>query len=145
MNTLLLIHGPNLNNLGKRAHEHYGTLTLRDLETAVTAHALSKGFKTLCFQSNHEGALIDFLQQTPAQAIIINAGAFTHYSYALFDALNDSALPCIEVHLSDIASREPWRSHSVIAPACVHRIYGKKIEGYIEAVDLLSERLHHAP
>jgi 3-dehydroquinate dehydratase-2 len=139
-----MIHGPNLNNLGKRDPEHYGALTLTALEVAVNTYAHDKNMTVTCFQSNFEGALIDTIQSTTADAILINAGALTHYSYALFDALVDSGLPCVEVHLSDIKAREPWRAHSVISPACIQTIMGKKLVGYLEAIDFLSEKLHHA-
>ena len=141
MKTILLLHGPNLNRLGARAVEHYGTITLADLEALVTKEATTLGYALKTFQSNHEGALIDWLQAEapPAAGVIINPGALTHTSYALHDALFDTGLPCIEVHLSDIHSREPWRAISVIAPACVEQITGKKEAGYAEAVRLL----HH--
>jgi 3-dehydroquinate dehydratase-2 len=144
MKTILLIHGPNLNKLGARDPEHYGTLTLKALEEAAITHGNENHFMVKCFQSNHEGALIDLIQETDADAIIINAGALTHYSYALHDAIVDRGLPTVEVHLSDIQSREPWRAHSVIAPACVHTIMGKKHLGVMEAIDYLKEHLNHA-
>src|SRR3990167_9428187 len=107
MATILLIHGPNLNRLGKRDAAQYGTKTLADIEALVAAEAQRIGHTVKAFQSNHEGALIDFLQAeaTDAAGIIANLGAFTHYSYALHDALVDTDLPCVEVHLSDINSR----------------------------------------
>lgn len=143
MKKILLIHGPNLNRLGRRDHTHYGTLTLSTIEANVTDEAQKLGYEVVCFQSNHEGALIDFLQSKgdDAVGVIINPGAFTHYSYALHDALKDTQLPCIEVHLSDIKSREKWRQHSVTAPACIAQISGKKELGYIEAVQTLHAKL----
>jgi 3-dehydroquinate dehydratase-2 len=140
METILLIHGPNLNNLGKRDPTQYGSKTLADIESLVSAEAQKMGFTLKPFQSNHEGALIDFLQQESgsARGIIINPGALTHYSYALHDALVDTQRPVVEVHLSDIASREEWRRNSVISPACIAQISGKKDAGYIEALALLS-------
>lgn len=145
MKNILLIHGPNLNRLGKRDPEQYGHLTLADLESAVQTHAQTKGYQVLCFQSNHEGELIDYIQAQAEQAhaIIINPGALTHYSYALYDALIDSKIPTIEVHLSNIKEREPFRAHSVIAPACLHSIMGKKLQGYIEAIDRIVEHIDH--
>ena len=143
MKKILLVHGPNLNRLGKRDAAHYGTLTLSTIEANVTDVAETLGYEVVCFQSNHEGALIDFLQSEgdDAVGIIINPGAFTHYSYALHDALKDTQLPCIEIHLSDIKTRETWRQHSVTAPACFAQISGKKDAGYIEAVHALHDKL----
>ena len=143
MSTLLLIHGPNLNRLGKRDAAHYGTKTLADIEGMVNGEAQKLGHTVKTFQSNHEGALIDFLQAESGNAagIIANLGAFTHYSYALHDALVETGLPCVEVHLSDIASREPWRRVSVTASACIGQVAGKKEKGYLEALALLSQHL----
>ena len=140
MNTLLLIHGPNLNLLKKRDQKHYGSLTLKELEMAVKNKAKARGFSLKAFQSNHEGALVDVLQKFSAKSagIIINPGALTHYSFALHDALLDTGLPCVEVHLSDVKSREAWRRVSVTAPACKKVISGKKLKGYLEAVDFLA-------
>lgn len=138
-NIVLLIHGPNLNLLGQRNQQHYGTLTLADIEKLVAVQAEKHGLKIKSFQSNHEGALIDFIQRqtTTAMGIIINPGALTHYSYALHDALLDTHLPCVEVHLSDISNREPWRQISVTAPVCLAVISGKREQGYLEALDKL--------
>lgn len=142
MNTLLLIHGPNLNRLGKRDPKHYGTLTLNELESTLVNQALEAGYTLQCFQSNHEGALIDFIQEhEEAKGILINPGALTHSSYALHDALQDSGLPCVEVHLSDIKNREPWRAISVTAPACLKQFYGKQIDSYTEALAFLLSQL----
>jgi 3-dehydroquinate dehydratase-2 len=139
MKTLLLIHGPNLNKLGQRDPEHYGSCTLRDIEQALKNKAGEHGYQLVAFQSNHEGQLIDCIQQmaTESDGLIINPGALSHYSYALHDAIVDSRLPAIEVHLSNIKEREAWRAHSVIAPACIQAIYGKKLQGYIEAFEVL--------
>lgn len=139
MKTILLIHGPNLNKLGSREHEHYGMMTLKDIEEAVQHRAGEH--PVLCFQSNHEGSLIDFIQNETenSMAIIINPGALTHYSYALHDAIVDCKLFTIEVHLSNILEREPWRAISVISPACQQTIMGKKLDGYLEAVDTIVE------
>ena len=143
MSTILLIHGPNLNMLGERDKEHYGSLTLSDIETLVSSEAKKVGFEVGSFQSNHEGALIDFLQKESPNAtgVIINPGALTHYSYALHDALVDTGIPAVEVHLSDINVREEWRRHSVTAPACIGVISGKKEKGYVEALALLISNL----
>lgn len=143
MQTILLIHGPNLNLLGKRDSTQYGTITLADLEKLVSAEALKFDLAVKTFQSNHEGALIDFIQAESAKAvgIIINPGALTHYSYALHDALMDARLPCVEVHLSDISQREDWRKISVIKDACFAQVMGKKEAGYAEAVQILHKHL----
>lgn len=140
MKTLLLIHGPNLNRLGVRDKRHYGTCTLADVERIVGEEARILRYDVRCFQSNHEGALIDWLQEksSGAYGIIINPGALTHYSYALHDALKDTGLPCVEVHLSNIAAREEWRRISVITPACIACISGKGEQGYCEAVRMLA-------
>lgn len=144
MKTILLVHGPNLNLLGKRDQRHYGSLTLKALARAVQNKAKTLGLSVKTFQSNHEGALIDFLQKNSHRAagIIINPGALTHYSYALYDALVDAGLPAIEVHLSKIKMREAWRRKSVIAPACVKTISGKKLKGYFEALNYLKKYDH---
>lgn len=139
MKKILLIHGPNLNILGKRDKKHYGDLTLTKIEKLINEAAENFCFEVGCFQSNHEGELIDWLQENSDEAvgIIINLGAFTHYSYALHDAIVDAGLPCVEVHLSDIDNRESWRKISVTAPACVAQISGKKEKGYLEAIKIL--------
>lgn len=141
MKKILLMHGANLNWLGKRDTNHYGTLTLKAIEQ-LTANAAKKlNIKLITYQSNHEGCLIDHLQLKAKQCagIIINPGAFTHYSYALHDALLDTNLPCVEVHLSMLEQREKWRAKSVTAAACIKVICGKKEHGYIEALHTLAE------
>ena len=143
MATILLVHGPNLNKLGQRDQAHYGSTTLEMVERLVADEVKKSGHDVKAFQSNHEGALIDFLQkESPAAAgILINPGALTHYSYALHDALVDTELPAVEVHLSDISSREEWRRISVTAPACIAQVSGKKQEGYTEALQLLLKNI----
>jgi 3-dehydroquinate dehydratase II len=143
MSIILLIHGPNLNLLGARETQQYGTKTLRDIEALVKNYAEKLGYAIVAFQSNHEGAVIDFIQkESPNSAgIIINPGALTHYSYALYDALCDAKLPAVEVHLSNISARESWRQVSVTSPACIAQISGKKEAGYIEALEVLHEKL----
>jgi len=144
MNIFLLIHGPNLNFLGRRDPKHYGTLTLPKLEALVKAEAKKHGCVVKSFQSNHEGELIDFIQKNApsAKGMIINPGAFTHYSFALHDAIQDAEIPTVEVHLSDISKRESWRRTSVTAPACIAQISGKKEKSYTEAVKLLAKKIH---
>ena len=143
MKKILLIHGPNLNLLGKRDKNHYGDLSLDKLEALVGSAALKYEIEVESFQSNHEGRLIDFLQEKSdgADGIIINPGALTHYSYALHDALVDANLPCVEVHLSDVENREEWRKVSVTQLACIAKISGKKEDGYIEAINILNKKL----
>lgn len=143
MDKILLIHGANLNALGKRDPKHYGHLTLAMIEQLVLDAAKSYHYDLITYQSNHEGNLIDTLQSRADECvgIIINPGAFSHYSYALHDALLDTQLPAIEVHLSNLRERETWRHHSVIAAACIQSIDGKKEVGYQEAVKRLVEYL----
>ncbi len=138
MKKIILIHGPNLNLLGERDSEQYGNVTLATLERTVTKEAEKLKLRIVTFQSNHEGMLIDFLQKhRNADGVIINPGALAHYSFALHDALLDTHLPAVEVHLSNILAREPWRSVSVTAPACKKVISGKKVDGYLEALHYL--------
>ncbi len=143
MPTILVINGPNLNMLGKRDPAHYGTRTLPQIEAALTERAKSLGVDVECFQSNSEGAIIDFIQERAgsAQGIIINPAAFTHYSIALRDALADLRLPAIEVHLSNIHAREEWRRHSVTAPVVTGQIAGLGWRGYLAALDTLADML----
>lgn len=134
---ILLIHGPNLNTLGKRQPELYGTLTLQEIEERVAERARELGVEIRRFQSNHEGALIDFIQAEAegAQGIIINPGALTHYGLSLRDALEGCGLPFIEVHLTNIHAREPFRRRSVLAAIAQEQIAGQGWEGYIHALE----------
>lgn len=144
MKRLALIHGVNLNMLGHRPREHYGTLTLPELEQRVTSYARERGFGMTTFQTNHEGVLVDYLHELSASGpdgVIINPGAWTHYSYALRDALELIAVPVAEVHLSDIDRREDWRRLSVIRDVATVRIAGRGLEGYFEAVDALAREI----
>lgn len=142
MSRILLVHGPNLNLLGEREPEIYGATTLAEIERRVSDRAAGRGVEVKCFQSNGEGALIDFIhaERRSAAGAILNAGAYTHYSYALRDAIAAAALPCVEVHLSDLAKREPWRRVSVIADVCIAQVMGKGPAGYDEALDILLAR-----
>jgi 3-dehydroquinate dehydratase II len=136
---ILLLNGPNLNLLGEREPEIYGKTTLSELEEMVRARGRDLGHEVRAFQSNHEGALIDELHASRrwANGVIFNPGAFTHYSYALRDAIASTRLRVVEVHLTDIARREPWRRVSVIEEVCAHRIMGKGTAGYLEALEWL--------
>ena len=139
--TLWLLHGVNLDMLGTRDPAHYGTLTLGQLETYVAERAAACGFALQAFQTNHEGVLVEKLHEIArdgAAGVIINPGAWTHYSYAIRDALELVAAPVAEVHLSDVASREEWRRHSVIADLAAVRVSGKGRDGYGEAVEALA-------
>ncbi|MCL1797890.1 MAG: type II 3-dehydroquinate dehydratase [Eggerthellaceae bacterium] len=142
MMKILLLNGPNLNLLGRREPDVYGSDTLASLEAEVVAYGEQKGVKVDCFQSNHEGVLIDKLHETLClhyDGVVYNPGAHTHYSYALRDAVAAIDIPVVEVHLSDIEAREPFRALSVIAPVCIAQIKGKGKEGYKEALDVLLE------
>jgi 3-dehydroquinate dehydratase-2 len=136
---ILILNGPNLGTLGRRQPEVYGTLSLDEIAAAAHAHALERGALVEAFQSNHEGALIDRLERLDYDAIICNFGALSHTSYALHDALLSADRPAVEVHISDIASREPWRRISVTAPATRHQVIGQGWRGYLEAIDWLLE------
>ena len=136
---ILLLNGPNLNLLGEREPEIYGKTTLPELEQMVQARARELGHVVRAFQSNHEGALIDELHQARrwANGVIFNPGALTHTSYALRDAISATRLRVVEVHLSDITKREAFRRVSVIEEVCAHRIMGKGVAGYLEALEWL--------
>ena len=142
----LIINGPNLNLLGKREPDIYGSDTYEALCALIRQDAEVHGDHASFFQSNHEGAIIDMIQEADGRfnAIVINPGAYAHYSYAIHDALLDSPVPAVEVHISDIKSRDPWRRISVTAPACAARVAGHGFAGYGEAMDLLKEGKHHA-
>jgi 3-dehydroquinate dehydratase-2 len=142
MKTYGLLHGPNLDRLGRREPEIYGRGTLAELEERVRAEAAPLGVKIECFQSNHEGALIEQIAQwadAGVAGLILNAGALTHTSIALQDALKGSGLPCVEVHLSNIYAREEFRQKSHTAAACVGVISGLGVEGYLAALRFLAQ------
>lgn len=141
---LLVMNGPNLNFLGIREKSVYGTQDYQYLLDLIAEKAKQTACEIQVFQSNHEGALIDRLQEAyfdGTEGIIINPGAFTHYSYAVRDALASITVPKVEVHISNIMEREAFRQVSVTAPACDKQIYGHGLEGYLEAVDFIVDKL----
>jgi 3-dehydroquinate dehydratase II len=143
---LIVLHGPNLNLLGDRPAEHYGTLTLRELEQLIADEAAKWNWDCLCLQTNHEGVYIEYIHQYRFEgAFIVNPGAWTHYSYAIHDALQLVKCPIAEVHLSDISSREEWRRVSVVSSLAAFTIKGKGAEGYVEAVRRLIDLVQGEP
>ncbi|MHB8599252.1 MAG: type II 3-dehydroquinate dehydratase [Ktedonobacteraceae bacterium] len=135
---IVVLNGPNLNTLGTREPSVYGTMTLADINERLCKRGEELRAAVRCFQSNHEGALIDQLQQSSAtDGIIINAGALTHYSLGLRDAIASLSIPVIEVHLSNIYARESFRQHSVIAAVCRGHIVGLGWRGYLLALEAL--------
>ena len=136
---ILVLLGPNLNMVGVREKGIYGTESAQSIEEDIYAQAAARGLECTVFQSNYEGALIDQIQQAIGvyDGIVLNAGALTHYSYALRDAIAGVRVPCVEVHMSNIHAREEFRHHSVIAPVCVGQIAGFGKQGYFMAMDAL--------
>lgn len=133
---LLVINGPNLNFIGIREKDIYGTKSYKDLVKYIKNIANECNVKVKIYQSNHEGDLVDIIQKAYNRfdGIIINPGAYTHYSYAIYDAIKAVNIKTVEVHLSDITKREDFRKVSVISPACVKTIMGKNFEGYKDAI-----------
>ena len=141
----VIIHGPNLNMLGFRDAAVYGTGSYEDLKSYISDYALSRGISADFFQSNSEGAIIDRIQQAyldSADAIIINAGAYSHYSYAIRDALEFCSCIKVEVHLSNVMEREDFRRKLVLSEVCDSTIYGRGFEGYKEAIDFILDKSH---
>ncbi|MBI3551316.1 MAG: type II 3-dehydroquinate dehydratase [Elusimicrobia bacterium] len=136
---ILVLHGPNLNLLGEREPEVYGRATLDDLNALIRNHGKKAKATLRIFQSNHEGVLIELIHKHRrwAQGLVFNPGAYSHYSYALRDAVSAAQIPTVEVHLSDIQKREEFRKVSVIAPVCLAQISGKGANSYLEAMDRL--------
>ena len=136
---ILVINGPNLNMLGARDKSIYGNNTYKDLVKSIKDYAKEKSVKVKCVQSNYEGKIIDYIHKSIGKfdAIIINAGAYTHYSYAIKDALNLVKIPKVEVHISNIYEREDFRKISVIKDECDYSIVGQGIKGYLLAIDYL--------
>jgi 3-dehydroquinate dehydratase II len=141
MRSILLLNGPNLNRLGLREPSIYGSLTLKELEKSLISYAKDIELKLDCFQSNHEGILIDKIHEAEAlyNGIIINPGAFTHYSYAIRDAIASISKPVVEIHISNIHAREAFRHQSVIAPVTKGQIVGFGTMGYKLAIQALKE------
>jgi 3-dehydroquinate dehydratase-2 len=143
MASILVLNGPNLNRLGLREPGIYGNATLEDLEQRISDWGKENQVEIACFQSNHEGELMDQIHQADShfQGIVFNPGAFTHYSYALRDAIASVDLPVIEVHISNVYTREEFRHHSVIAPVCLGQIAGLGLKGYQLAIEALVSEL----
>lgn len=141
MKKILVIHGPNLNLLGEREPGVYGNQSIEVLNSTIIDRAKALGLECEIFQSNHEGAIIDKLHaaRKTFDGVVINAGAYTHYSYAIRDAIAAIKIPCIEVHLSNVFSRDAFRSESVIAPVCKGSISGFGFESYYLALQALAE------
>jgi 3-dehydroquinate dehydratase-2 len=142
-NRIAVMHGVNLDQLGRRDLAVYGTLTLAQLEQRIAARAGELGLATSFFHSNYEGAFVEHLhrQRDAADAILLNPGAWTHYAWAIRDALEIAALPALEIHLSDVHNREQWRRTSVIGDLCFASVAGRGPDGYDEALELLRDRL----
>jgi len=142
-NRVEIMHGANLDMLASRDPEHYGDFSLTELEGRIEGWAREAGLNALFFQTNHEGEFIEHLHRVPetADAIIVNAGSWTHYSWAIRDALELAAVPAVEVHLSDVMSREEWRRFSVFDGLVLGAISGKGPDGYREALKLIATEL----
>ena len=137
--TIFVVHGPNLNLLGEREPSVYGTLTLDELNAKIREHGRARGCEVRTYQSNHEGRILDALQRarTWANGIVINPGAYGHTSYALRDCIAGIKVPTVEVHLSDVEAREPFRKISTIADVCIGKISGRGPQSYLDGIDLL--------
>jgi 3-dehydroquinate dehydratase II len=142
-NRIEVMHGVNFDVLGRREAAHYGGLTLPELEVRVKRFARDLGLEVSFSQTNHEGEFCEYLHcaAESADGLVLNPGAWTHYSWAIHDALEVSALPAVEVHLSEVDQREEWRRLSVIRDLCVGCVQGKGVDGYRDALEMLKEAL----
>jgi len=147
LNRVEVLHGVNLDMLGKRDSNHYGTLTLVELEVRIRHWSRELGLEASFFHTNSEGEFVERLHQAPqlTDALVLNPGAWTHYSYAIRDALEIAAMPAIEVHLSDVDMREEWRRRSVLTDLVTGRVAGKGPDGYREALEILAGELGVEP
>lgn len=143
MMRIALLHGPNLNMLGRRPSAHYGTLTLPDLEAQVRAWGEERGMRVGTFQTNHEGAFLEHVHGLAGavDGAVVNPGAWTHYQWSIRDALEVMGAPFVEVHLSDVDNREPHRKVSVVRDIALATVWGKGLDGYREALDILAADL----
>ncbi len=144
---LYIINGPNLNMLGIREPAKYGTKSYEDTVELIRAHCDGRGVETVFYQSNHEGDLVDKIQEAyfaGASGIVINPGAYTHTSIALLDAVLSTSLPCVEVHISKLSEREDFRQVSYIRRACVATVTGKGLDGYLEGCDILIDKRYES-
>ena len=142
-NRVGVLHGVNLNMLGRRPSEHYGDLNLDELEVGIKRYARELDIEARFFRTNSEAEYVEYLHRAHQliDALILNPGAWTHYSWAIRDALEIASLPAVEVHISDISKREEWRRHSVLEGLVLKQIYGKGADGYREALDILAKEL----
>jgi 3-dehydroquinate dehydratase-2 len=142
-NRVLVVHGVNLDQLGRRPPEHYPPTTLAELELAIAGFGRELGLEVTFDQTNHEGEFCEILHASAdiADALLLNPGAWTHYSYAIRDALEVTGLPAVEVHLSAVDEREDWRRRSVIADLCAGRVSGKGVDGYRDGLEILAREL----
>ena len=138
---ILVINGPNMNMLGKRDKKHYGDMTYQELVSKIKSWGVERGIDIEIFQSNHEGEIVDRIQKMDYEGLIINPGAFTHYSYSIRDALEIVQVPKVEVHISNIYAREEFRKRSVIAPVCDGQISGLGFLSYILALEYVLYKL----
>jgi 3-dehydroquinate dehydratase-2 len=142
-NRIEVLHGVNMDMLGRRNPAHYGTMTLAELEVKIKRFAHDLRLEVTFFQTNHEGEFVEYLHRLPerADAAVLNPGAWTHYSYAIRDALETAEVPAVEVHLSDVGSREEWRRASVLEGLVVDVVSGHGPDGYRRALEIVKERL----
>jgi 3-dehydroquinate dehydratase-2 len=142
-NRVAVLHGVNLDMLGRRDPDHYGTLTLAELQTRIKRFAGDLDLEATFFQTNHEGEFVEYLHRLPerADAAVLNPGAWTHYSYAIRDAVEVTGMPAVEVHLSEVNEREAWRRTSVLEGLVLAVVSGQGPEGYRQALEILNDRL----